>query len=238
MMRVNGSEINYILFDLDETLYPKETGLMAVVSQRINDYMRLRLGIPASQVPELRKRYYRRYGTTSRGLYLHHHLDVHDYLVYVHDLPVEEYLSPDPLLDEVLDGIEAEKAVFTNSPRDYVQRVLGVLGVERHFDRVFDIYFLEQINKPDRRAYLKVIEALETDGQDCLIVDDLARNLKPGKDLGMVTVLVGDRPILKDPLGKGSLSRRDPEGWEEEMGVDFVIPRVTELGNILKAHPL
>ena len=226
MMHINGRGINHILFDLDETLYPKEMGLMAVVSQRINDYMRLRLGIPVSQVPELRKQYYRRYGTTSRGLYLHHHLDVHDYLVYVHDLPVEEYLSPDPLLDEVLDGIEAEKAVFTNSPREYVQRVLRALGVERHFDRIFDIYFLEQINKPDRRAYLKVIEALETDGQDCLIVDDLARNLKPGKDLGMVTVLVGDGPILKDPLGKGSL-------WEKEEGVDFVIPKVTELGNIL-----
>ena len=227
MMRVNDRGINYILFDLDETLYPKETGLMDVVNQRINDYMRLRLGIPASQVLELRERYYRRYGTTSRGLYRHHHLDVHDYLVYVHDLPVEEYLLPDPFLDEVLGSIEAEKAVFTNSPRDYVQRVLRALGVERHFDRIFDIYFLEQINKPDKRAYLKVIKALETDGRDCLIVDDLATNLKPGKELGMVTVLVGDDPILKDPLGKGSL-------WEKEEGVDFVIPRVTELGRIMK----
>lgn len=220
MMRVNDRGINYILFDLDETLYPKETGLMDVVNQRINEYMRLRLGIPASQVLELRERYYRRYGTTSRGLYRHHHLDVHDYLVYVHDLPVEEYLLPDPFLDEVLGSIEAEKAVFTNSPRDYVQRVLRALGVERHFDRIFDIYFLEQINKPDKRAYLKVIKALETDGQDCLIVDDLATNLKPGKELGMVTVLVGDDP-------KGSL-------WEKEEGVDFVIPRVTELERIMK----
>jgi len=237
MMHINDRGINHILFDLDETLYPQETGLMAVVSQRINDYMRLRLGIPASRVLELRNRYYRLYGTTGRGLYLHHHLDVHDYLIYVHDLPVEEYLSPDPLLDEVLDSIEAEKVVFTNSPREYVQRVLRALGVERHFDRIFDIYFLEQINKPDRRAYLKVIKALETDGQDCLIVDDLARNLKPGKDLGMVTVLVGDSPILKDPLGKGSLSRRsqrDPVGWEKEEGVDFVIPKVTELGRIMR----
>lgn len=200
---------------------------MAAVSQRINDYMRLRLGISRSQVPELRKRYYRRYGTTSRGLYLHHHLDIHDYLIYVHDLPVEEYLSPDPLLDQVLGGIEVEKVVFTNSPCEYVQRVLRVLGVESHFDRIFDIYFLAQINKPDKRAYLKVIETLETDGQDCLIVDDLARNLKPGKDLGMVTVLVGEGPILKDPLGKGSL-------WEKEEGVDFVIPKVTELERIMK----
>ncbi len=219
MMRVNDRGINHILFDLDETLYPKETGLMAVVSQRINDYMRQRLGIPASQIPELRKRFYRRYGTTSRGLYLHHHLDIHDYLIYVHDLPVEEYLLPDPLLDEVLGSIEAEKVVFTNSPREYVQRVLRALGVERHFDRIFDIYFLEQINKPHKRAYLKVTEVLETEGQDCLIVDDLARNLKPGKDLGMVTVLVGDGP-------QGSLGEKE--------GVDFVIPRVTELKRIMK----
>jgi len=220
MMRINDRGINHILFDLDETLYSKETGLMAVVSQRINDYMRLRLGIPASQIPELRRRYYRLYGTTGRGLYLHYNLDIHDYMVYVHDLPLEEYLSSDPLLDEVLGSIEAEKAIFTNSPRDYVERVLRVLGVERHFERIFDIYFLEQINKPHRRAYLKVIEALESDGQDCLIVDDLVRNLKPGKDLGMVTVLVGDGP-------KGSL-------WEKEEGVDFVIPKVADLERILK----
>jgi len=50
----------------------------------------------------------------------------------------------------------------------------------------------------------------------------------------MMTVLVGDGPILKDPLGKGSLSRRDPEGWEKEEGVDFVIPKVTELERIME----
>lgn len=227
MMRIKDGEINHILFDLDETLYPKERGLMAAVSQRINDYMHRRLGIPVSQILELRKGYYRRYGATGRGLYLHHHLDVDDYLRYVHDLPVEEYLSSDPLLDEVLEGIEAEKSIFTNAPSEYVGRVLRVLGVARHFDHILDIYFLGRINKPDKRAYLKVIEVLRSDGHDCLIVDDLVRNLKPGKDLGMVTVLVGDGPILKDPLGEGSLGER-------EEGVDFVISRVTELGRIME----
>ncbi len=216
MMRIDGRRIEYVLFDLDETLYPRERGLMSAVSTRINDYMQTHLGIPASQIPKLRERYYRRYGTTSRGLYLHHHLDIADYMFYVHDLPVEDYLAPDPQLDEVLGWIEAEKAIFTNSPREYVMRVLRALGVERHFNHIFDIHFLECINKPDVRAYRRVLKALRAEGRECVLVDDLVRNLKPGRDLGMVTVLVGD----EESRGKGS--------------VDFVIPRVTDLPRIME----
>ena len=63
--------MRYILFDMDETLYPKETGLMDAVSKRISRYMELRLGVDPSQIEGLRAEYYRRYGTTMRLSLIH-----------------------------------------------------------------------------------------------------------------------------------------------------------------------
>lgn len=214
MIRVKGQAISYILFDLDETLYPKDSGLMDVVRERIMEYMRARLGFDQDTAGRLRQEYLQAYGTTSRGLHLHWGIDLDDYLVYVHDVPVESYLEPDPLLDALLARLDAQKAIFTNSPAYHVQRVLRALRVERHFSRIFDINTLGYVHKSDEQAHRFVLQALGAGGQECLLVDDLVINLQPGKNLGMVTVLVGE----SSPFSPG---------------VDFVIPLVTFLEQVI-----
>lgn len=205
-------QMKYILFDLDNTLYPRHSGVMQIVSQRISQYMEQRLGLEPSLVKKLREEYWRRYGTSLRGLQLHHDVDAEDYLAYVHDFPVEEYLKPDSDLDLILGRIEAEKVVFTNASAEYARRVLRALGVEDHFGHIFDIHFLDYACKPDERAYKLVLEALGARGEECVIVDDSPRNLRPAKRLGMTTVLVGDD-------GAGCM--------------DFAIARVTDLAEVL-----
>lgn len=214
MIRVQGRELQFILFDLDETLYPKESGLMAAVSQRISEYMRLRLGMDEETIKSLRQSYYQTYGTTSRGLYLNQGLDLEDYLQYVHAIPVEAYLQPDPILDGLLQRLSAEKAIFSNSPAHHIQKVLRALGVERHFAHLLDIYSLDRIHKPDLRAYQNALAHIAVRGEECLLVDDQARNLQPGKELEMTTVLVGENSPLPP-------------------GIDFVIPRVHLLEEVL-----
>jgi len=204
--------MRYILFDLDDTLYPKETGLMDAVSERISKYMELRLGMDPLQIEGLRAEYYQRYGTTMRGLMANHGVDPEDYLAFVHDIPVEEYVAANSALAEMLAGIELEKDIFTNASLEYVHRILDCLGVRGYFHRIFDIRTLGYINKPDRRAYVQVLKALGATGGECLIVDNSIRNLEPAKELGMTTVLVGD----------------DGAGC-----VDFAIARVTDLPGVL-----
>jgi putative hydrolase of the HAD superfamily len=84
-----------IFFDLDDTLYPSNAGLWQAIKNRMNDYMRERMNIPANEIPALREKYYLQYGTTLHGLQKHHQIDVDDYLAYVHDLPLGDYLTPD-----------------------------------------------------------------------------------------------------------------------------------------------
>jgi len=205
--------MKYVLFDLDETVYPRENGLMNLVSQRISDYMRTRLDMDDETVKELRGKYYREYGTTGRGLYLHHDLDQEDYLSFVHDVPVEEFLKRDGRLDQMLSALEAEKVIFTNATADHAGRVLRALGIERHFQRIMDIRDLEYVAKPDIRAYRKVLEVLNARPEECMLIEDRLLNLKPGKELGMTTVLIGDQRVAE--------------------GADFILEDIAELGELV-----
>lgn len=208
------NSIQHVLFDLDETMYPTETGIMDLIGHRINEYMSLRLGIAPEDVARMRRGYYEQYGTTGRGLYLHHDIDVGDYFEFVHDLPVEDVLQPDARLDQMLEGLEAEKIIFTNATAAHAWRVLRALQVDRHFERIVDIKAVGYVPKPDVRAYRQALELLQVRGEECLLVDDRLRNLRPGCELGMTTVLVGlDQP------GDGA---------------DFVVEHVVEIGDVVR----
>ncbi|TKJ30785.1 MAG: pyrimidine 5'-nucleotidase [Chloroflexi bacterium B3_Chlor] len=205
--------IEYVLFDLDETMYSKDNGLMEMVSQRISDYMSERMGIDHETVAELRREYYERYGTTGRGLFLHHDLDEEDYFAFVHDLPVEDFLKPDDRLDRMLWDLRAGKFIFTNATAEHARRVLQALGIERHFQRIIDIRDLEYVPKPDIRAYQRVLKLLSARPEECVLVEDRVRNLIPGKELGMTTVLIGNQRVAE--------------------GADFVVEDVAEVGELV-----
>ncbi len=85
-----------IFFDLDDTLYPSSAGLWKAIKGRMNEYMREKMNIPADKIPELREKYFMQYGTTMRGLQANHNINSDDFLAYVHDLPLGNYLTPDP----------------------------------------------------------------------------------------------------------------------------------------------
>lgn len=213
--------LKHILFDLDETLYPSQSGLMAGIGRLMSRYMEERLGMSPTAVPTLREHYYRTYGTTMRGLQIHHGIDPEDYLAYVHKIPLEDYIGPNDELDRVLAEIEMEKVVFTNASAEHARRVLAVLGIERHFNCIIDVRALGYIAKPDPEAYRRALEVLDVEGDECLIIDDRARNLAPAKELGMITVLVSNNEETE--------SRQD-----QSKDVDFVIGEVAEIGEVIR----
>jgi len=213
--------LKYILFDLDETLYPSHSGLMARIGELMSRFMEERLDLPPSEVPTLREHYYHVYGTTMRGLQIHHGIDPEDYLAYVHDLPLEDYIGPNDELDRVLAEIETEKIIFTNASAEHARRVLAILGIERHFDCIIDVRAMGYMSKPDPEAYRRALEILGVAGDECLLVDDRARNLAPAKELGMITVLVSNEKAA---------TRRDPP-----QDADFVIDEVAEIGEVMQS---
>jgi putative hydrolase of the HAD superfamily len=185
--------IKYILFDLDNTLYPRSLGIFDMVVERIRNYMEVCMGFEKELARALRQEYIRKYGSTLRGLMIHYNVKPEDYLEYVHDVGVEDRLSPSPTLVELLESIPIDRGIFTSGHRPHAQKVLRCLGVEQYFPQIFDIVFTRYIPKPDPEPYHQILDFLGLEGKDCMMIEDLPANLKPAKDLGMATVLVGPR---------------------------------------------
>lgn len=181
-----------ILFDLDNTLYTEECGIFDLIDQRMNDWLISRLKVPENEVNEFRHKYFIKYGTTLRGLMLHHKVDPHDFLHYVHDVPVHEFLSADLELRESLRTIQSRKVVFTNSDLRHATRILSALGIRDLFEHIFDIEEMRFIPKPNPEPYEMVLKYLGAQPARCLLIDDMERNLEPARKLGMRTILIGD----------------------------------------------
>ena len=208
-----GTPYRYLIFDLDDTLYPRASGLQQEVRRRIIRYMVEQLGMPAEEAVALRQRYVAQYGTTWAGLLRHQRIDLDSYMVYVHDIPLPRYLHVNRTLDAVLEAISLQKIVWTNAPVAYAERVLHALGIRRHFARIVDVQAMNNLNKPMPEVYPRVLGLLGTEGAACILVEDSVNNLRAARSVGMVTVLV-DGP--------------------EDANADFVIKGVEEIGEVLR----
>jgi putative hydrolase of the HAD superfamily len=200
-----------ILFDLDNTLYPRERGVFLRISERIDQYVARRSGLSGDEVRPLRREYIDRYGTTLGGLMRHHDVDPDEYTDYVHAVPVEEMLVPDKELDVFLNSIELPRVIFTNATAVHATRVLDALGVRSHFESIVDLADTGYLGKPDSKAFMTAVDRLGYATEELLFVDDLQVNVEAASQLGILTAHVSD-----DGNGVG----------------DFSVERVTELGDI------
>lgn len=178
------------LFDLDDTLYPSSSGLMEALSIRISLYLERHLGLPPSLADQMREAYFGVYGSSVRGVLLHCRVEAADLLDFIHDLPVEDYLSTAPRLADELGALRGHKHLFTNAPAKYAWRALRALGLEDQFERMFDIHFSDLQGKPAPAAYGKVMRALAGQAASCWLVDDTLANLQTAKLFGWRSVWV------------------------------------------------
>jgi putative hydrolase of the HAD superfamily len=181
-----------LFFDLDGTVYSNDNGLWDEIRHRMSRYMIERMLIPSDQVPLLRQAYYEKYGTTLRGLQHHHQVDVDDYLSYVHDIPLTNYLKPLPELRKILLSLPQHLWIFTNASSEHARRVLEVMGLRECFSGIIDIRSTSFFCKPDPEAYRRALAfAKETNANRCILFDDSISNLESAHSLGIRTALIG-----------------------------------------------
>lgn len=183
---------NTFFFDLDDTLYPSSSNLWQEIRIRINSYMHEKLGFEKHEIEALRERYFREYGTTLRGLQANHHVDMDDYLAYVHDIPLENYLHPDPELCRSIEELPGQKFIFTNADNAHAERVTRALGVDGIFDGCIDVHMISPYCKPMPESFQLALRAAgEPQKRLCVLLDDQPRITRAARALGIFTVLVG-----------------------------------------------
>jgi putative hydrolase of the HAD superfamily len=188
------------VFDLDNTLYPHHLNLWQQVDVRIRDYIVGLLKITHDEAFRLQKDYYRRYGTTLRGLMEEHDLEPDQFLEMVHQID-HSPLTPNPALGAAIDALDGRKFILTNGTKNHADEVLRRLEIQMHFDDVFDIKAAELEPKPRPQVYERFLARHTVDPAKSAIFEDLARNLEVPHALGMTTVLVvpeGARVVLRE----------------------------------------
>jgi len=180
-----------ILFDLDNTLYPREKGVFDHINRKINAFVREKTGRMGAEVDLLRKDYLRRYGTTLGGLVRHDSVDPDEYLQYVHDVPVEEMLEPVPALVSFIGSIRLPMVIFTNGTSSHARRVMAALGLGPGFKGICDLAATDYLGKPHYEAFLTASRLLGMSLQKTILIDDLPVNVKAGSEYCSFAVHVG-----------------------------------------------
>ena len=211
------SHVDTWVFDLDNTLYPHHVNLWQQVDARIGEFIGAYLKVSPEQARIIQKDYYRRYGTSMRGMMTEHGVHADDYLAYVHQID-HSPLEPNPAMGAAIARLPGRKLILTNGSTDHAGAVLNRLGLSAHFEAVFDIIAAELEPKPAPQTYQRFLTRHAVDPANAAMFEDLARNLVVPHQLGMTTVLVV-------PDGTKEVVRED---WELEGRDDPDVDHVTD----------
>ena len=185
------SHVRTWVFDMDDTLYPREQGLMTLVQARINAYVVEAVGLEPEEARVLQRQFLDEHGTTLAGLMANYTIDPQDFLKVVHDVPMDG-IEPNPRLAEQLMRLPGRRFVFTNGARDYARRVLDRVGIADCFDGVFAIEDGDLTPKPAPSTFRRMVERFDFEPRSAAFFEDTPKNLEPAKALGMATILIGD----------------------------------------------
>ena len=175
------------VFDLDNTLYPASTNLFGQVDRRMGLFIAELLGLSPEDARALQKQYFRTHGTTLNGLMRVHGIDPRAFLDFVHDIDLD-VLRPAGALDAALGGLPGRKVIYTNGSEAHARRVLDRLQIAGHFDGIVDIVASGYDPKPSAAAFAQMLSRLAVVPERAAMVEDMARNLRPARAAGLVTV--------------------------------------------------
>jgi len=186
--------IKYWIFDLDNTLYSAETKVFDQVEKRMTEYVSNKLNTNMNEAKKIQKNYFYKYNTTLNGLIKNHQVDAKEFLEFVHNIDIS-FLKKDLELSEELKKLDGKKIIFTNGPKKHALNIIQKIGIDHHFDGIFDIIDSNFVPKPILEPYKKLVEKHKIDPNFSVFVEDIARNLKPAYEMGMKTVWIeNDEP--------------------------------------------
>ena len=192
------SNIKNWIFDLDNTLYSPEEEIFSQIDERMTKFITDKFKINNEEAFNIQKKYFLEYGTTLSGLMKKNNIDTDEFLEFVHDIDLE-ILKPDKKLNKIISNLPGKKFIFTNGSKKHAQNVLKKLEMNAIFDDIFDIKDSNFIPKPNMEAYTTFINKMGIDVNKSIMFEDIARNLQPAKELGIISVLIQrDLPLRND----------------------------------------
>ena len=199
MVKTAFSHVRAWVFDLDNTLYPPETGLFAQIEPRMTAYVARAAGVDIDEADHLRDLYWRQYGTTLAGLMAEHDVDPGPYLDEVHEIDFS-VLDPAPDLARAIAALPGRRIVYTNGCEPYARNVLAARGLNGVFDAVYGVEHAGFRPKPEQAAFEAVFALDDLPAERGAMFEDDTRNLAAPHAMGMRTVHVAPRLAHHDHI--------------------------------------
>tara|TARA_Y100001970_G_scaffold283793_1_gene399801 strand:+ start:2530 stop:3207 length:678 start_codon:yes stop_codon:yes gene_type:complete len=183
------NKINTWIFDLDNTLYKADSGIFQQVHELMGEFIKKHLNMDIKEAKELQKSYYKKHGTTLRGLMDNHGIDPDDFLKEVHNLDYS-IVGPDDLLNEQLKKLKGKKIIYTNANMQHAISVLDRINLSGFFDEIYDIKMANYVPKPEIKPYEQIIKKYNLNPSTSAMFDDIAKNLVPAKKVGFTSIWI------------------------------------------------
>ncbi|WP_332718133.1 pyrimidine 5'-nucleotidase [Pelagibacterium mangrovi] len=177
------------VFDLDNTLYPRECNLFAQIDTLITQYVMEVARLDRDAARDMQRAYYRDHGTTLNGLMKTFSIDPEHYLATVHAIDYSPVVAH-PDLVAAIAALPGRKFIFTNGSAGHAEAVLARLGASDLFEAIFDIKAARYQPKPLEIAYSDFLAAHRVEAAHAIMFDDLEKNLRVPHTIGMATVQV------------------------------------------------
>lgn len=194
MLKNSFCHVTQWVFDLDNTLYPPEARLFDQIEVKMSAYVMASLGVDQTTADQLRRDYWRDYGTTLAGLMREHNVDPGPYLFDVHDIDLS-HLNKDPALAAAIDTLPGRKIVYTNGTAPYARQVLAARGLDQVFEAVYGVEEANFLPKPELEAFETIFVLDGIQPRQAAMFEDEARNLQVPHSLGMQTIHVAPAPV-------------------------------------------
>lgn len=164
------------------------------IEVKMSAYVMASLGVDQTTADQLRRDYWRDYGTTLAGLMREHNVDPGPYLFDVHDIDLS-HLNKDPALASAIDTLPGRKIVYTNGTAPYARQVLAARGLDQVFEAVYGVEEANFLPKPELEAFETIFALDGIQPRQAAMFEDEARNLQVPHSLGMQTIHVAPAPI-------------------------------------------
>ncbi len=191
-MMIRANSYTTLIFDLDDTLYDRNSGLMKEIGKRIGEHIADIMSLPRDEADILRKRYKEDYGSSLVGLYYIDKIDPQAYIDYVYDIDYKAFLKPRPELRKCLSDLPQRKIIYTNGSAPHVNNVLRALDLEGIFDMIVPIEQIDYHAKPMKLSFERMFALTGITPSEALFFDDQERNIIAAIECGLDGVMVGN----------------------------------------------
>lgn len=189
--------IRHWIFDLDNTLYPAELGIIEQAREAVMDFMGHKLSLTPSETATLYKELHKGHHSILRGLVKQYDLSPKEIFDSLKKIDTSHVL-PNDALSMALDGLPGEKIIFTNATAQHAKNMLEALNIHHHFTHIYDIETAGYIPKPQVETYHNLCEKFKITPAEAIFFEDVPINLKPAYEMGMNTVFVRHNQDTKE----------------------------------------